>query len=129
MRKLNLDEYDETLDFEHPQTLPKEALYTFVVDSFYFSGINIRSCAHTKYGSKVSERYCENTLMKKLYEDKHIEEWCYMSYRSIKNTLNEFKKNRGFEDEEELRIKLLAMHDLILEFDDYLKKVAYEIED
>ena len=68
--------------------------------------------------------------MKKLYEDKHIEEWCYFTYTSIRRTLREFGKDKGFKDEEDLRIKLLAMENLLNELTSYLRKIGNgEIED
>ena len=51
------------------------------------------------------------------------------SHTSIRRTLREFGKDKGFKDEDDLRIKLISMHHLILEFDEYMKNLAYEIND
>ena len=129
MKRIDLYELNKKLDSEKIEDMEPIALYTFVSDSFYFSGINIRLLSQSKYNKKIAERYCANTLMKKLYEDRYIEEWCYFTYTSIRRTLREFGKDKGFKDGEDLRIKLISMHHLILEFDEYMKKLAYEIED
>ena len=130
MKKLNIFELEKTLDFENPQVLSNQELFTMVSDSLYFSGIDISSCAASKYGYKIADKYCSNTLMKMLYEDKHIDEWCYVTYKSIKKTLKDFSKDKGFKDEENLRIKLLAMESLLNELTSYLRKIGNgEIED
>ena len=130
MKKLNILELEETPDFENPQVLSNQELFTMVSDSLYFSGIDISSCAASKYGNKIADKYCSNTLMKMLYEDKHIDEWCYVTYKSIKKTLKDFSKDKGFKDEEDLRFKLLAMENLLNELTSYLRKIGNgEIED
>ena len=54
MKKLNIFELEKTLDFENPQVLSNQELFTMVSDSLYFSGIDISSCAASKYGYKIA---------------------------------------------------------------------------
>ena len=64
--------------------------------------------------------------MKMLYEDKYIDEWCYATYKSIIKTLKDFSKDKGFEDEEDLRIKLLAIENLLNELESYLCEICLQ---
>ena len=83
IKRIDLYELNKKLDSEKIEDMEPIALYTFVSDSFYFSGINIRLLSQSKYNKKIAERYCANTLMKKLYEDRYIEEWSYFHIQAL----------------------------------------------
>ena len=121
MKKVDLDDIVKELKHKDFETIDLAVLYNLVADNFYFTGITISGYVSVTLGEKTADKYCSSTLVKKLYEGNYIDEWLFTLYFNIKKSLQQFKKEKGYKDNIDLRKKLISINNLINEFCEQLK--------
>lgn len=92
---------------------------------FKIARINFEPLVYDLLGGKIAYKYCDSTLIKKLYEANVIDEYHHSTYFSIKKQLQLIKKKQGYKDEEDLRQKLIAIIGLLYEFCQHLNSKKF----